>query len=180
MKTCHRVGCNGDMSHRHGSAKYCSNKCKDIARRQSPQYRNYMREYSRKRYANPERRAWMAQYRESNKDKAREYAAEYRSQNMDKFRVYTQDRRARKLSAPTYTFTDSDWRRLVNRFGGRCAYCGELSEALQIDHVVPLSRGGVNGVGNYLPACPRCNRSKNSSLLSEWRYRPYVRRRLTL
>jgi 5-methylcytosine-specific restriction endonuclease McrA len=66
--------------------------------------------------------------------------------------------------------TERDWRRLVERFGGCCAYCGKHTARLSADHVVPLSRGGRHAIGNLLPACRRCNSSKGSKLLAEWRY----------
>ena len=34
---------------------------------------------------------------------------------------------------------------------------------------IPISRGGSHGVGNLLPACERCNKSKATKLLIEWR-----------
>ena len=63
-----------------------------------------------------------------------------------------------------------DWCRLVNRYNHCCAYCGKYVEKLQQDHVVPRIRGGRHTIGNLLPACSRCNSSKNSSLLIEWKY----------
>ncbi len=77
-------------------------------------------------------------------------------------------RRARKLCTPGKAST-ADVKRLFNRFDGRCAYCGSLAQ--HVDHVVPLSRGGSNFIGNMLPACAACNETKHSSLLVEWRYR---------
>lgn len=65
-----------------------------------------------------------------------------------------------------------DWTRLVNRFGGACAYCGTQGTDLQMDHVVPLSRAGSHGIGNILPACGSCNMRKNGRLLVEWRKSP--------
>jgi len=62
-----------------------------------------------------------------------------------------------------------DWLRLVNRFGGRCAYCGRAARRLEMDHVVPKKRGGQNTIGNILPACRPCNRSKWAHTLVEWR-----------
>ncbi|WP_425597439.1 HNH endonuclease [Streptomyces tendae] len=63
----------------------------------------------------------------------------------------------------------SDWRRLVLRYRGRCAYCGAQPDAIQMDHVIPLARGGRHAIGNVLPACPTCNHSKQATLLVEWR-----------
>lgn len=69
-----------------------------------------------------------------------------------------------------YVFTDRDWARLVNRYGGRCAYCGEEA-TLQRDHVVPLALGGTHGPGNIVPACQPCNYSKGAVPLTVWRKR---------
>lgn len=49
---------------------------------------------------------------------------------------------------------------------GPCVYCGAPSE--DVDHVRPLSRGGVHHESNLVPACMRCNRGKHSKLLTEW------------
>ena len=46
----------------------------------------------------------------------------------------------------------------------------ERCQSLEMDHVIPISRGGRHAIANILPSCPPCNRSKNGSLLSEWRY----------
>jgi hypothetical protein len=50
-----------------------------------------------------------------------------------------------------------------------CAYCGQPATA--IDHIVPLFRGGTNYEGNLAPVCRRCNSSKGTRFLVEWRGR---------
>lgn len=54
------------------------------------------------------------------------------------------------------------------RQGRRCAYCWTPADT--IDHVIPLVRGGNNYEGNLIPACRRCNSSKNARTVTEWRY----------
>lgn len=49
----------------------------------------------------------------------------------------------------------------------KCTYCGS-SEFLQIDHVIPLSKGGTNDRENLTTACRSCNLSKGNKLLEEW------------
>lgn len=82
-------------------------------------------------------------------------------------------RRARQRAAGLYVVTERDWLRLVARYRGRCAYCGQRPEAraLHREHVIPLARGGRHAIGNLLPACPPCNQSKGPRLLAEWRHR---------
>lgn len=79
-------------------------------------------------------------------------------------------RRARKRANGVFCFTVRDWRRLCLRYDGRCAYCLE-SSVLTMDHVVPIVRGGRHSIGNIVPACDRCNKSKGALLLVEWRCR---------
>lgn len=52
-------------------------------------------------------------------------------------------------------------------FGHRCAYC-RASGDLQIEHVIPISKGGTNDLGNIVPACRSCNSSKRSRDAHEW------------
>ncbi len=45
---------------------------------------------------------------------------------------------------------------------GVCHYCGKQvgADALTMDHVVPVSRGGTSTKGNVVPACAACNQTK--------------------
>jgi 5-methylcytosine-specific restriction endonuclease McrA len=45
---------------------------------------------------------------------------------------------------------------------GVCHYCGRKvgAEALTLDHVVPVARGGTSTKGNVVPACDACNKAK--------------------
>lgn len=64
-------------------------------------------------------------------------------------------------------FTPHEWKALVERFGGCCAYCLRQSESLTVDHLDPISRGGAHELTNIVPACLSCNVSKGDrSLLS--------------
>lgn len=60
---------------------------------------------------------------------------------------------------------------VYDKMGGRCAYCGcDLPfEAMQADHIDPLRRGGVDDLGNMLPACQSCNHYKSSLTLEGFR-----------
>ncbi|MFI8249825.1 HNH endonuclease [Kitasatospora sp. NPDC085930] len=41
-----------------------------------------------------------------------------------------------------------------------CFYCDGPLTDMQLDHVVPLSRGGLDGPSNLVPACAACNGAK--------------------
>lgn len=65
------------------------------------------------------------------------------------------------------TITDAEWRELLGAYANSCSYCG-VPGRMQIDHVVPISRGGTNTIDNITPACAKCNREKGYKLLEEW------------
>ncbi len=58
------------------------------------------------------------------------------------------------------------WRRWVE-FNHCCAYCGANGD-LQVEHVVPISKGGEHHLGNIVPACQRCNFSKGRQDAETW------------
>jgi hypothetical protein len=79
--------------------------------------------------------------------------------------VYNAQRRIRRLAAQI----DGPLPRkvyLAILASGPCVYCGAPST--DIDHVRPLSRGGLETESNLVPACQNCNRTKHARLLTEW------------
>lgn len=53
------------------------------------------------------------------------------------------------------------------KFEHCCAYCGSSGD-LEIEHVIPISKGGEHHLGNIVPACTRCNSSKRSRPAEQW------------
>lgn len=47
-----------------------------------------------------------------------------------------------------------------------CVFCGELIQ--RWDHLVPVSKGGDTVLGNMVPACARCDDSKQDQDFEEW------------
>lgn len=71
------------------------------------------------------------------------------------------------------TITGEEWREAQSYFGGRCAYCGK-ELPLEMDHLIPTTRGGRATVDNIVPACRSCNSSKGAKPFREWfRSRPF-------
>jgi 5-methylcytosine-specific restriction endonuclease McrA len=50
---------------------------------------------------------------------------------------------------------------VLDRDGWRCVYCGSDKE-LQIDHIIPQSRGGATTLDNLECLCGTCNREKGA------------------
>ena len=51
---------------------------------------------------------------------------------------------------------------LLARDRHTCQYCGNTSDALTVDHVLPRSRGGRTSWENCVAACARCNHRKGN------------------
>lgn len=49
-----------------------------------------------------------------------------------------------------------------------CRYCSDMLGPFEVEHVIPLSRGGTNGIDNLVCACVSCNTQKSNLLLHEW------------
>ncbi len=57
---------------------------------------------------------------------------------------------------------------LLEKFNRTCAYCGAKNVPLQIEHIVPKSRGGSNRISNLAIACVRCNLAKGTKTAEEF------------
>lgn len=63
---------------------------------------------------------------------------------------------ARKSLKPVTRFE------VFKRDGFACQYCGQKPPAvvLQVDHIIPVARGGTDVIDNLLTACQPCNQGK--------------------
>lgn len=93
--------------------------------------------------------AWYSVHKDAARDKSRKY-------------------RARKHAAEG-THNTADVLAQYDRQKGRCYWCGSnVGDTYDVDHVVPLSRGGTDWPDNLVIACPTCNKKKNAKLPHEW------------
>lgn len=60
---------------------------------------------------------------------------------------------------------DGRWKKLritiLNRDGWTCTYCGDV--ATEVDHIIPLKRGGSDDPDNLTSACRTCNIRKKDN-----------------
>lgn len=59
---------------------------------------------------------------------------------------------------------------LVAFWGSICAYCGRESDALHIEHIQPVARGGSDLPRNLTLACQACNYVKGTRTAEEFGY----------
>jgi 5-methylcytosine-specific restriction endonuclease McrA len=57
---------------------------------------------------------------------------------------------------------------LLTKWGRRCAYCGASGRPLQVDHIVPRSRGGTDRLTNLTVACEPCNQAKGNRTAAQF------------
>jgi 5-methylcytosine-specific restriction endonuclease McrA len=53
------------------------------------------------------------------------------------------------------------------KFGNQCVYCGS-NHKITIDHFIPISKFGADKIENIVPACTKCNSSKNNKSPEIW------------
>jgi len=57
---------------------------------------------------------------------------------------------------------------LLEKFEHRCVCCGKSGIPLEIEHIIPTSRGGSDRVSNLTIACHACNQAKGNRTAAEF------------
>lgn len=117
-------------------------------------------------------------------DKRRAASARYKIENPEKIRAKklawaateagrisavnsSHKRRVIERSAEKPPSTD-ELIALKKKANGRCHYCTKRHKRLAVEHVMPLSRGGLHTLSNIVMACKSCNSSKGTKTPEEW------------
>lgn len=107
----------------------------------------------------PYRREWG-----SLKNACRKLARFHRGEITRKELVAYDDRGRRQRGRPPLS-ARTRWR-VLDRDAHRCRACGrsgaDFGVRLEVDHVIPISKGGSNEIGNLRTLCRRCNRGKGN------------------
>lgn len=109
-------------------------------------------------------------WRDANPEKCKEIRRRWRAAHRDDEREHNRRRRARRRAGRRAALVPVSLEQLQRRselFGGQCAYCG-VAGKLTVDHVLPLKLGGLDEAANILPACVRCNASKQATPVEQW------------
>jgi 5-methylcytosine-specific restriction endonuclease McrA len=74
--------------------------------------------------------------------------------------------------------TTSDCLFLLELFNHRCAYCDVFTgDNGDLDHIIPVSKGGLSILCNVANACESCNRGTGGKMAQEvftwWRSQPF-------
>ena len=118
---------------------------------------------------NPEwRKEYGPKYYMDNKEKVDERRRKWMQRNPEKVAAWNHKRRARTSMSEIH-FTGQEFKDLCESYGNICLKCGSVKK-LTPDHVVPLSKGGSNGIENIQPLCRHCNAVKHVAV-EDYRFR---------
>lgn len=151
---------------------------------QDPEFRARQRAYQQQEHerANQARRMreWKKQNREKLARKSREwyhanseYALERRKEyvaaNPEKARAWGRKSANKRHAIKKQVFVEAVEARVVfERDKGQCGICGEQVDPMspwEVDHIMPISKGGLHAYANVQLAHRSCNRKKHDRVL---------------
>ena len=106
--------------------------------------------------------------RQENYEHVLEIERASRAKNKEKQRPFKNEkqmRRARIQKERSFLILPKELKKLYSQ---PCSACG-VEDNQSIDHIIPLSRGGLHSIGNLMTLCRSCNASKHARTIVEWR-----------
>ena len=126
----------------------------------------------RSRKANREKKlSAFRKWAKENKEKSRAACREWAKKNPEKIRAIRAKRRAlkAKVTVGDLTAIQRVYDIATNGERVRCYLCGAMvpKGERHVDHIVPLSKGGLHTASNLAVACAACNLKKQAKLPEE-------------
>jgi hypothetical protein len=107
-------------------------------------------------------------WRERHRDEIPLRSKLYALENPEKIRHKNRLRKALVRGANVKTITVEAWEEQISYFNTYCAYCLKFMDIITMDHMTPITRGGLHDIDNVVPSCKQCNPKKNNKNLLEW------------
>ena len=133
--------------------------------------RKYDREYSKRIWKDSTLRQKQIKrqtlFRKNHPDKVKKHKKKYyqSSKGQLQYKKYNHLRISRNHNCK-FQLTKEQIKQIYDR-DGCCVYCGS-SKNLELDHIIPLVKGGEGIFYNYVLACKDCNCSKNRRDVFYW------------
>lgn len=112
---------------------------------------------------NEENREYKKIYNPLHREQSNQYFKEYRKNHKEKINFFSRIFNANKKGAEG-SFSLVQWKTLCNFYGNKCLRCGNSVE-LCMDHVIPISYGGLTEISNMQPLCHSCNGWKGNKTI---------------
>jgi 5-methylcytosine-specific restriction endonuclease McrA len=106
----------------------------------------------------------------ANSERALDASRRYATANPDKVRMWARKSWAKRHTIKKRQFVESvDPRVVFKRDNGICGICKErveMSSRWEVDHIIPISKGGLHSYANVQLAHRKCNRAKGARLVA--------------
>ena len=117
----------------------------------------------------PQKLKQMKQWADKNREHKRAVDRANYHRNPDRYKLAALNRKLKKTGATWpvgWKCTIEWWNNLKMQYNNSCAYCFIDCSLTKLgkptmEHVIPLSRGGLHAAHNIVPACSNCNDSKH-------------------
>lgn len=129
------------------------------------------------------KRLWYQKNREKQKVRRKQNYIEHRQEYLNRATTWrlnnkakynhnqsvAHHRRKQKLLENTpVELTFNQWKEIKELYNYYCAYCLQPFKKLEMDHIIPVSRGGGTTMDNIVPTCRKCNSLKYTKSILEW------------
>lgn len=158
---------------KHGVSSYCKS-CFSRMAREKYQYNkeNNIERSKAWRRNNLERsKRYDEKYRAKNPEKRKKWNKQYRIRHADRVRI-TEARKGRtrreQINKTIDQITPEQWSQIQKKQKGKCYYCSTHPKVMEMDHVVPLKKGGEHSADNIVGCCKSCNSRKQASDTKVW------------
>lgn len=152
-KTCQRSLHTSKFNVHHSNRDRLRSNCKDCQR---------ITDSERYKKTKDQRKITSGRWYQQNKESVLSRSREWQTNNPEKIRA----KRWRRRTKSNSVFSDHQpfSQKFIRELYLECLCCGTTLD-LTIDHVLPLSLGGTNTLGNYQVLCRSCNSSKGTKVI---------------
>jgi hypothetical protein len=95
------------------------------------------------------------------------YSKEHHKKDRSKMLARKHKREALMLNQHDGTVTTKEIKRILEE-RKTCPYCGNPIGKAEIDHMDPISKGGLHSASNIIGCCHKCNSKKHTKSFVEW------------